>query len=129
MQRQLFGLGLANAVGMSVIGLLLVLAVRRHAGADSARRARPRHRRRYRGRGSRRPRRMGRRGRNRTRWSAPTPTGAGSLVQGMLGGVVVAAVFVAVAYPLDRRDLRPLAATLARRIRRRRPTAGDDREG
>jgi putative peptidoglycan lipid II flippase len=47
-----------------------------------------------------------------------TPTVVGSLVQGMLGGAVVVVVFVAVAFPLDRRDMAPLAMTLRRRIRR-----------
>jgi putative peptidoglycan lipid II flippase len=41
----------------------------------------------------------------------------------MLGAVVVTVVFVAVAYLLDRHDVRPLAATVARRVRRQ---AGDD---
>jgi putative peptidoglycan lipid II flippase len=39
----------------------------------------------------------------------------------MLGGVVVAAVFTAVAYLLDRPDMRPLAARLVTRLGRRRP--------
>jgi putative peptidoglycan lipid II flippase len=41
-------------------------------------------------------------------------------VQSILGAVAVAVAFVAVAYPLDRHDMRPLATMLARRIRRRR---------
>jgi putative peptidoglycan lipid II flippase len=116
-ERQVLGLGLANAAGMSVIGGLLVLAVRRHAGADALA------------------------GLGRAvvvgivaagvaalaGWGAVsgigqllgTPTVVGSLVQGMLGGLAVVAVFAAVAYPLDRRDLRPLAATVARRAGRR----------
>jgi len=115
--RQVLGLGLANAAGMSVIGLLLVLAVRRHAG----------------------PAALAGLGRASIAgvlaaaaaalagWATvvgigdlfgATPTVAGSIVQGMLGGAVVAAVFVAVAYPLDRRDMRPLAATLTRRLHR-----------
>ena len=48
----------------------------------------------------------------------PTPGVLGSLVEGMLGGVAVLAVFVAVAFALDRRDLKPLAATLRRRVRK-----------
>jgi putative peptidoglycan lipid II flippase len=117
--REVFGLGLANAVGMSAIGLLLVLAVRRHAGPESLA------------------------GLGRAAgvgivaavaaalagWAAvagaghafgPAPTAIGSIVQSILGAVVVAVVFVAVAYPLDRHDMRPLATMLARRIRRRR---------
>jgi putative peptidoglycan lipid II flippase len=115
--RQVLGLGLANAAGMSVIGLLLVLAVRRHAGPAALA------------------------GLDRASvagvaaagvaalagWGTvagvghlfgPTPTGPGSIVQGMLGGVVVLVVFAAVAYALDRRDMRPLTAGLARRARR-----------
>jgi len=115
--RAVFGLGAANAIGMSVIGVLLVLAVRRHAGLDA----------------------LAGLGRATVagivaagaaalagwgvvagigRLAGPTPTAGGSLLQGMLGGVVVAAVFAAVAYLLDRRDMRPLAATLARGVRR-----------
>ena len=115
--RQVFGLGLANAAGMSVIGLLLVLAVRRHAG----------------------PAALAGLGRASgagvvaaaaaalAGWAVvtgighlfgSTPTVPGSIVQGMLGGAAVLTVFAAVAYPLDQRDIRPLAATLARRVRR-----------
>jgi putative peptidoglycan lipid II flippase len=50
-----------------------------------------------------------------------TPDGVGAVLQGMLGGVVVALVFAAVAYPLDRHDVRPLALSLAGTIVRRRP--------
>ncbi len=116
--RQVLALGLANAAGMSAIGLLLVLAVRRHAGPQALERV----------------------GRATVAgivaavvaglagWAAVTGAGhlsAGapgavrSLVQGMLGGVVVLAVYAAAAYALDRHDVRPLAATLARRVRRR----------
>jgi putative peptidoglycan lipid II flippase len=116
--RQVFALGLANAAGMSVIGLLLVLAVRRHAGAGALAG-------------------LGRAGgvgivaavvAALAGWgvvtgighvSGATPTAVGSLTQGMLGGIAVAVAYVAVAYALDRRDLRPLAETLARRVRHR----------
>ena len=117
--RQVFALGLANAVGMSAIGLLLVLAVRRDAGPEALS------------------------GLGRVTlvgivaagvaalagWAVvvgvghafgPTPTATGSLAQGMLGGIVVAVVFIAVAYPLDRHDMRPLAAGLAGRLGRHR---------
>ncbi|MEV4350564.1 virulence factor MviN, partial [Actinoplanes sp. NPDC049596] len=50
----------------------------------------------------------------------PTPTVAGSVVQGMLGGLAVLGVFFAVAYPAARRDLAPLTAPLTRRLRRGR---------
>ena len=49
-----------------------------------------------------------------------TPGITGSLVQGMLGGVVVALAYLAVAYVLDRPDLRPLIETVLGRLRRRR---------
>jgi putative peptidoglycan lipid II flippase len=114
---QLFGLGAANAAGMTVLGLLLVLAVRKQAG----------------------PAALAGLGRATVvgivaagvaalaGWATvagighllgPTPTVAGSLGQGMLGGIVVAVVFAAVAYPLDRRDMAPLATMLVRRVRR-----------
>ena len=115
--RVVFGLGLANAIGMSVIGVLLVLAVRRHAGPEALA-------------GLGRAAAAGILAAGAAalagwgvvikigQFVGSTPTAGGSLLQGMLGGVVVAAVFAAVAYLLDRRDMRPLAATLARRIRR-----------
>ncbi|WP_045742216.1 murein biosynthesis integral membrane protein MurJ [Actinoplanes rectilineatus] len=111
---RLFGLGLANAIGMTVIGVLLVLAVRRHAGPEALA-----------GLGRAVPAAVvagtlaGLAG-----WGTvggleaafwPTPGVLGGLVEGMLGGVVVAAVFAAVAFALDRRDLGPLVAKLGRR--------------
>jgi putative peptidoglycan lipid II flippase len=53
-----------------------------------------------------------------------TPTKADALLQGMLSGVVVGVVFVAVAYPLDRRDVRPLAVGVLRRARGRAGRGG-----
>jgi putative peptidoglycan lipid II flippase len=51
------------------------------------------------------------------------------VIQGMLCGVVVVVVFLGVAYPLDRRDVRPMVAAVAGRLRRvggrRRTDAGD----
>jgi putative peptidoglycan lipid II flippase len=114
---QLVGLSAANAAGMSVIGLLLVHAVRRKAGPGALA-------------GLARVTVVGIVAASVAAlagWAAvtatghlfgPTPTVPGSLGQGMLGGIVVAAMFAAVAYPLDRRDMAPLAATLLRRIRR-----------
>jgi putative peptidoglycan lipid II flippase len=110
---EVFGLGLANAIGMSAIGLLLVLAVRRHAGRDALA------------------------GLGRATgagilaaivaalagWAVVigtghvvAPTFFGSIVQGVSGGIVLAVAFVAVAYLLDRDDMRPLI----NRVRRRR---------
>ncbi|MCO8271493.1 MATE family efflux transporter [Actinoplanes sp. TRM 88003] len=112
--NEVFTLGLANAVAMSVIGLLLVVAVRRHAGAEA----------------------LGGLGRTTlvtllaTALAAPagwgavaglgellgdTPQAVLSIVQGILGGLAVLVVFVGVAYPLARRDLAPLARRLRRR--------------
>jgi putative peptidoglycan lipid II flippase len=112
-----FGLGLANAIGMTVTGLMLVVAVRRHAGraalaglgralvAASAASAAA----------------------GAAGWavvtavepaSGSTPGVLGSVVEGMLGGVTVAVVFLAVAFVLDRRDLGPLVGTLWKRLRR-----------
>ncbi|MEU1845222.1 murein biosynthesis integral membrane protein MurJ [Micromonospora sediminicola] len=55
-----------------------------------------------------------------------TPTTLAALAQGMLSGVVVGVLFLAVAWLTDARDLRPLLAALARRVRRRRPAGGAD---
>ena len=112
-------LGLTSAAGMSVIGVLLVLAVRRLAGPAALR-------------GLGRATGAGIVAAGTAALSGwgtvlaighafgATPGVAASLVQGMLGGVVVAVAYVAVAYLLDRPDMRPLAQTLARRLRRPR---------
>ncbi|WFE39773.1 lipid II flippase MurJ [Micromonospora sp. WMMD998] len=55
-----------------------------------------------------------------------TPTTIQALAQGMLSGVVVGVLFLAVAWLTDARDLRPLLAAVARRLRRRRPAGGAD---
>ncbi|WP_416905183.1 murein biosynthesis integral membrane protein MurJ [Micromonospora echinospora] len=47
---------------------------------------------------------------------AGTPTTSRAVLGGMLSGVVVGVVFLAVAYPADRRDVRPLLAGLLRRL-------------
>jgi hypothetical protein len=130
-----FALGLANAVGMSVIGVLLVLAVRRHAGSGALAglgRATAA------GMGAAAP--AGLAGwavvRGVTGLSGATPAGVAGLLQGMLGGVVVLVVFGAVAYVLDRHDVQPLTEVLRRRLGRRRavppppgPSAGVARPG
>ncbi|WP_229831450.1 murein biosynthesis integral membrane protein MurJ [Actinoplanes ianthinogenes] len=114
---ELAGLGLATALGMTVTGVLLVLAVRRHAGAGALAG-------------------LGRAslaavlaaavaaaagwglvaGLEAGVWAAPGVLG--SLVEGVLGGIVVLLVFVAAAFVLDRRDLSSLAGPLVRRLRR-----------
>ncbi|MFI2713765.1 murein biosynthesis integral membrane protein MurJ [Micromonospora sp. NPDC018662] len=53
-----------------------------------------------------------------------TPTTLAALAQGMLSGVVVGVLFLAVAWLTDARDLRPLLAAVTRRLRRRRPADG-----
>jgi putative peptidoglycan lipid II flippase len=114
---EVFGLGAANAAGMTFIGVLLVYAVRAKAGPAALA-------------GLARATVVGIVAAGVAalagwatvagigRLAGATPTVAGSLAQGMLGGIVVAVVFVAVAFPLDRRDMGPLAATLRRRVRR-----------
>lgn len=113
------GLGLANALGMTVIGVLLVLAVRKIAGPCALR-------------GLSRATVVGIVAAGAAAlagWGTVTAVGhafgatpavAGSLAQGMLGAVVVVLAYVAIAYLLDRPDMRPLAETLMRRVRRRR---------
>lgn len=111
-----FALGLANAIGMTVTGVLLVLAVRRHAGAAALA-----------GLGRALLAAVagaalaGLAGWGVVAWLGsafrPTPGVLGSLVEGMLGGVAVVVVFAAVALALDRRDLGPMVATVSRRLR------------
>jgi putative peptidoglycan lipid II flippase len=60
-----------------------------------------------------------------SRWLAGlgdgTPTTSEALVQGMLSGVVVGALFLAVAWLTDERDVRPLFTAVLRRLGRGRP--------
>ncbi|SCL34097.1 putative peptidoglycan lipid II flippase [Micromonospora nigra] len=53
-----------------------------------------------------------------------TPTTGAALLQGMLSGVLVGVVFLAVVWLVDRRDVRPLLAGVRRRLRRRGADAG-----
>lgn len=115
-QRQIAGFAAANSIGMSAIGLLLVLAIRRHAGPQAL---------------SGLPRVAavgivaavvaGFAGWATTEGvrhaASGTPAAGVSILQGMLGGVAVAVVFAAVVYPLDRRDLRSLVSRFTRRHR------------
>ncbi|MFI5937765.1 murein biosynthesis integral membrane protein MurJ [Actinoplanes sp. NPDC051494] len=112
--RQAAGLGAANAIGMSVIGVLLVLAVRRHAGPAALT-------------GLMRATLVGIVAAivsGAAGWlvvdslGGGTPGAGRSLLQGMLGGIVVAVVFLAVVFPLDRRDLGPLVSRVTRRVRK-----------
>jgi putative peptidoglycan lipid II flippase len=122
---RVLALALANSVGMIALGVLLVAAVRRRAGAGAL---------------AGLPRATGvgivaAVAAGLAGWAVvaalghafgPTPAGGASLLSGMLGGVVVVAVFLAVTYPLDRHDLRPLVATVTGRIRRKPAPDGKD---
>jgi putative peptidoglycan lipid II flippase len=119
--RTVPALALGNAAGMSVIGVLLVLAVRRHAGA-AALAGLPRAA--AAGIVAAVAAALAGRGVVAVLSAVLTPGVAGSLVQGMLGGVAVAAVYAAAAYVMDRPDVRPLVARPARRLLRRRKTRG-----
>jgi putative peptidoglycan lipid II flippase len=116
--------GLGNSAGMLVLGALLVVAVVRTAGRPALA-------------GLTRAGAVGvlagaiaaLAGAAVAHWlpglGTGTPARPVALLQGMLSGVVVGAVFLAVAYPLDRHDVRPLIMTFRRRllglIRRIRP--------
>ncbi|MEO3926951.1 lipid II flippase MurJ [Micromonosporaceae bacterium B7E4] len=113
---RVFAVAVANSVGMLVLGVLLVVAVRRSAGPAALT-------------GFTRSALVGLLagavaavvGAVCAHWlpgfGGGTPARVDALVQGMLSGVAVGAAFVAVAYPLDRHDVRPLLATLRRRLR------------
>ncbi|MEU4556495.1 murein biosynthesis integral membrane protein MurJ [Micromonospora violae] len=113
----------ANSVGMLVLGGLLLLAVLRSAGrsalAGAARAGAA---------GGLAAVLAGLAGWGLTRWlDAPggtTPTMAAALGQGMLSGVLVGVVFLAVVWFVDRRDVQPLLAGALRRLGRRGPSGG-----
>ncbi|PZF98579.1 murein biosynthesis integral membrane protein MurJ [Micromonospora deserti] len=106
---------LANSVGMLLLGALLIAAVRRAAGrsalAGVARAG---------GAGLLAATLAALAGVAAARWldaaAGGTPTTAGALVQGMLSGVLVGVVFLAVLLLIDRRDVQPLLAGLRRRL-------------
>ncbi|MBQ0904961.1 murein biosynthesis integral membrane protein MurJ [Micromonospora sp. U21] len=107
----------ANSVGMSVLGVLLLVAVWRGAGRPALA-------------GATRAGAAGGlagvlgalAGLGVTRWfdtpGGGTPTIAAALGQGMLSGILVGAVFLAVVWFVDRRDVRPLLAGVLRRLGR-----------
>jgi putative peptidoglycan lipid II flippase len=117
-EARVAALGLANSIGMTVLGAVLLAIVRRRAGraalagigwaaavgltAGAV---------------------AGLAGWAAVRWTSGafggTPGDGAAVIRGMLSGIVVVAVFLAVAYPLDRRDVRPMAARVARRLLRR----------
>ncbi|WP_091562655.1 murein biosynthesis integral membrane protein MurJ [Micromonospora pattaloongensis] len=115
-EHRVMALTLANSVGMTVLGALLVRAVARRAGRAALA-------------GLARAGLVGvlaaaaaaLAGLAATGWLAAvagtTPTRGGALLQGMLSGVVVLLVFLGVAYPLDRHDIRPMTSALTRRLR------------
>ncbi len=116
--RRLPGIAAGNSIGMLVLGVLLLLAVRRRAGAaaiDGAGRAAAV--------GLLAAVVAGAAG-----WAAVAgldgpldrlPNTAAAVVQVMAGGLVVLVGFIAVMWPLGRRDLEPTVAALRRRLRRR----------
>ncbi|MEV4499991.1 lipid II flippase MurJ [Micromonospora arborensis] len=111
----------ANSGGMLVLGAMLLLAVLRSAGRPALA-------------GAARAGAAGGlagvlaalAGLGLTRWldspGGGTPTMAVALGQGMLSGVLVGAVFLAVVWFVDRRDVQPLLAGVLRRLRRRGPS-------
>ncbi|WP_200216284.1 murein biosynthesis integral membrane protein MurJ [Micromonospora coerulea] len=113
---------LATSGGMLLLGGLLIAAVLRSAGRDALAGV---------GRagaaGLLAAAVAGLAGAATSRWLAGlgdgTPTTSEALVQGMLSGVVVAALFLAVAWLTDERDVRPLLTAVLRRLGRKRPPA------
>ncbi|MEG3632389.1 murein biosynthesis integral membrane protein MurJ [Micromonospora palythoicola] len=120
---RVLAVALANSAGMLLLGALLLVAVARSAGREALAGA---------GRAAGAGllaggtaavvavatlRLLDAEGDPPARWTA--------LMQGMLSGVLVAVVFLAVVWLVDRQDLRPLLTGLGRRLRRARPA---DRE-
>jgi putative peptidoglycan lipid II flippase len=110
--QQVLGLGLANSIGMSVLAVLLVIAVRRHAGREALDGLARATLAAVTGAGA-----AGLAG----AWvvnlvETPTPSVLGSLTAGMLGGVVVAVVFAAVVWVLDRKSLNRKSLKLKGRV-------------
>jgi putative peptidoglycan lipid II flippase len=110
--QRVLALTLGNSIGMVLLGTLLVVAVLRRAGRTALA-------------GLDRAAAAGvvagglaaLAGWLVTR-ATGTPDDGGAVLQGMLSGAVVGAVFVGVAYPLDRRDMRPLLLAITRRLGR-----------
>ncbi|MCZ7418023.1 MATE family efflux transporter [Verrucosispora sp. WMMA2121] len=116
---RVLAVALANSAGMLLLGALLLVAVARSAGREALAGA---------GRAAGAGllaggtaavvavatlRLLDAGGDPPARWTA--------LMQGMLSGVLVAVVFLAVVWLVDRQDLRPLLTGLGRRLRRARP--------
>ncbi|GIF75562.1 murein biosynthesis integral membrane protein MurJ [Asanoa siamensis] len=114
-ERRLVALTLANSIGMLVLGALLVLVVHRRAGTAALA-------------GFGRALLVGLTAGAAAAaagWAVADTLSGGSVASkpnalwhGVVAGIVVAMVFVAVAYPLDRHDVRPAVAAIRRRLRR-----------
>ncbi|RLK24806.1 putative peptidoglycan lipid II flippase [Micromonospora sp. M71_S20] len=128
---RVLAVALANSVGMVLLGGLLLVAVRRSAGRPALAGA---------GRAGAAGLLAGAvaalAGTAVARWldaaTGGTPTTPGALVQGMLSGVLVGVVFLAVVWLVDRRDVTPLLAGVLRRLGRagrRGPAAPADGTG
>ncbi|SCL29381.1 murein biosynthesis integral membrane protein MurJ [Micromonospora inyonensis] len=116
---RVLAVALANSAGMLLLGILLLAAVRRAAGPAALA-------------GSLRAGVAGVLAATAATLAgaqvagalagtgAGTPTTSGAVLEGMLSGAVVGVVFLAVAYPADRRDVGPLLAGVVRRL----PVAG-----
>ncbi|BCJ57071.1 hypothetical protein Jiend_04930 [Micromonospora endophytica] len=132
---RVLAVALANSAGMLLLGGLLLLAVRRVAGASAVA-------------GAVRAGSAGVLAGTAAALAAlallglvdgggDPPARSAALVQGMLSGVMVGVVFLGVVWLVDRQDVRPLLAALRRRLRRGRPgrqggnppERGDGKEG
>ncbi|SCF45987.1 murein biosynthesis integral membrane protein MurJ [Micromonospora mirobrigensis] len=111
---------LATSGGMLVLGALLLVAVRSSAGAGALAGV---GRAGMAGLAAGVPAALAGVGVARLVAGGGPPTTGGALLQGMLSGVVVAVVFLAVAWLVDRRDVAPLLAAVTRRLGRRRTPA------
>jgi putative peptidoglycan lipid II flippase len=110
--QRVLALTLGNSIGMAVLGVLLVAAVLRGAGRPALA-------------GLDRAAAAGLVAGGAAAlagWlvtgATGTPGDGGAVLQGMLSGAVVGVVFLGVAYPLDRRDMRPLILAITRRLGR-----------
>jgi putative peptidoglycan lipid II flippase len=112
---RVFAVAAANSVGMLVLGMLLAVVVIRSAGPSALT-------------GFTRSGLVGLLagtvgalvGAALAHWlpgfGGGTPARVDAILQGMLSGATVGVVFLAVAYPLDRHDIRPLLAAVRRRL-------------
>jgi putative peptidoglycan lipid II flippase len=123
--RRVTALAVANSTGMLLLGGLLLAAVARRAGRDALA-------------GAVRAGFVGvlaggaaaaaGLGARHAVWGPGTPGVVAAVAQGMLCGAVVGGVFLAVAYALDRHDVRPALAGTVRLVRRGRLGRRDRRD-